>query len=53
MYYTNIYLSIVYIELLREMCDMYDRRLILYKPLVTSLLKEVETSSDVIEGLYI
>jgi hypothetical protein len=39
-------------ELLREMCDVYDRRMILYRPLVASLLKEVETASDAIEGVH-
>ena len=39
-------------ELLREMCDVYDRRLILYRPLVSSLLKEVEVASDAMEGVH-
>jgi len=39
-------------ELLREMCDVYDRRMILYRPLVASLLKEVESASDAIEGVH-
>ena len=36
------------------MCDVYDRRMILYRPLVSSLLREVEitTSSNAIEGIH-
>lgn len=38
-------------ELLKNMCETYDRRMVLYRPLGHSLLKQVELS-DTIEGIH-
>lgn len=37
-------------DILREMCDTFDRRMVIFGPLVNSLLLEVDSSLDASEG---